>query len=175
MNPEKRHFENAVHFKEPYVNIVKMILGKIGAGLLYGVGFGIVMALITWGSAVYFESKSKDRVAVDYETGGCSRYKRCEDSAGLVVTITKERIDDKDFILLGNVKNNGKIKWTSVKLKAELFDKNNNFIDECSEYIDQNVFPNTTVNFKLSCTKCSKIDLQDYNSYKVLIIDGSTY
>ena len=45
--------------------------------------------------------------------------------------------------------------WTSVKVKAELFGKDNNVIDEYSEYIDQNVFPNSMVNIKLSCTKYS--------------------
>ena len=69
------------------------------------------------------------------EKGECRRYKRCEDSAGLAVTKTNERIDDKKFILLGNVKNSGKIMWTTVKVKAELFGKDNNVIDEYSEYV----------------------------------------
>lgn len=153
---------------------LKIIFEKIGAGLLYGIGFGLVMILFAWGSNWYFAAKNKELMGSNM-AGECRSYKNCEDSSGLVVTITKERIADKEFILLGNVKNDGKIKWTSVKLKAELFDKDNNFIDECSEYIDQKVFPNTTVNFKLSCTQCSKVNLEDYNSYKVSIIDGNTY
>lgn len=157
------------------MNVLKMILGKIGAGILYGVGIGLIVALFAWGSSLYFESQNKEIMRGEYNNGECRNYKKCEDKSGLAVTITKERINSEEFIILGNVSNSGDIKWTSVKVKAELFDKGNNFIDECSEYIDQKVFPGQAINFKLSCTKCSKVNMDDYNSYKVSIIDGNTY
>jgi len=157
------------------MQFLKMIFGKIGTGLLYGIGFGLVMALVTWGSTMYFESKAESYMDGDIKNGECKSFKKCDEDSGLDVHISSEKIDIDNFTLLGQIKNSGDIKWTSASIKAELFDKDNTFIDECTEYVNQKVFPGTTVNFKLSCSQCSKINLKDYKLYKVSIIDASTY
>lgn len=154
---------------------LKKILEKIGTGLAYGIGFGIIMIAIAGGSSLYFENKVDETIYGEVDGDECRNFKQCEETSGLKLKITKERINEEDFILLGKLTNSGVIKWTSAKVKAELFDKEGNFIDECTERVDQKIFPGTEVNFKLSCSKCSKVNLEGYASYKAYIIDGNTW
>ncbi|MFZ5524187.1 MAG: hypothetical protein ACOY9D_08925 [Pseudomonadota bacterium] len=157
------------------MQLLNLIFSRIGTGLLYGIGFGLVMAIITWGSTIYFEQKAESYMDGEINNGECKNFKKCEEKSGLKVHVSSEKIDNENFILLGQIKNDGDIKWTSANIKAELFDKENKFIDQCVEYVNQKVFPGTSINFKLSCTQCSKIDLKGYNSYKISIVDASTY
>lgn len=157
------------------MKFLKKALEKIGTGLAYGVGFGIIMLVYSWANSLYYENKIDKTVYGNSHGDNCRDFKKCEATSGLKLAITKERIDEEEFILLGKLTNSGDIEWTSVSVKAELFDKEGNFIDECTESVNQKVFPDSEVNFKLSCTKCSKVSLDGYASYKAFIIDGNTW
>ena len=157
------------------MEFLKRFLGKVGTGFSYGIGFGIIIIAISWGSSLYFEKKADEIMSGESDGENCRDFKKCEESSGLEIKITKERISKTDFVLLGKVKNSGDIKWTSAKIKAELFDEEGNFIDECTESVNQKISPNTEVNFKLSCSSCSKVNLDNYKSYKAFIIDGNTW
>ena len=157
------------------MNIILRILEKIGTGMAYGVGIGIVIFAIGFLSSVYYTSEIEREIYGDSDPDECSDFQDCEESSGLVLEITKEKIDSEDFVLLGKISNTGDIKWTSVKVRAELFDSNGEFIDECSETVDRSISPGSEVNFKLSCTQCSKIDLDDYKSYKAFIVGGHNW
>jgi len=156
------------------MEFLKKVLAKVGAGIAYGFGIGIILVLVIWGISDYYENKADEMINGSDDPEKCRDYKKCEESSGLSLKITKERIDE-DFVLLGEVKNSGNIEWTSVKVKAELFDQEGNFIDECTERVDQKISPDKVVNFKLSCSSCSKVDLEGYATYKAYIIDGNTW
>ncbi len=157
------------------MNKFGLIFSKIGTGLLYGIGFFIVMAIFMWGSTFYFENKREEMLYGDAESGECKDYKRCMESSGLVLGVTSERITEEEFVLFGNIRNEGNTEWTTVDVQAELFDEEGNYIDECKSYVDKRVFPGETTNFKLDCSKCSTVNLENYHSYKVSITDANTY
>jgi len=89
--------------------------------------------------------------------------------------VLSERVTSDEFVLLGEVSNSGDIGWTSVSLKAELFDENEIFIEECTHHINEKVSPQSKVNFKLNCSKCSDVQLANYSSYKIKVTDANTY
>ena len=157
------------------MKIIKLILLKIANGFLAGLGFAVVLAIFYWGAYMIFENKSKEFTVNETGDSECRNFKKCEKEAGLTVKILSERASSEEFVLLGEVSNSGDIDWTSVNLKAELFDENETFIEECTHYINEKVSPQSKVNFKLNCSKCSKIQLENYNSYKIKIVDAGTY
>jgi len=154
---------------------LKLALSKITTGFFYGLGFFIVVAVFYGGVFFYFNEK-QDEYSIN-ETGDsdCRSFKKCEKGSGLAVKIITERVSSEQFVLLGEVSNNGDIDWTSVNLKAELFDENDNFIEMCTHYIDELVSPQSKVNFKLSCSNCSKLELANYASYKIKITNANAY
>ena len=157
------------------MKIIKLILLKIANGFLAGLGLAVALAIFYWGAYIFFQNKSEDFTVNETGNSDCRSFKKCEKETGLTVKILSERASSEEFVLLGEVSNSGDIDWTSVNLKAELFDENETFIEECTHYINEKVFPQSKVNFKLNCSKCSKIQLENYSSYKISIVDASTY
>jgi len=160
------------------VNFIKEALKKMGFGFLYGAGF--ILAAVTVGSfafsyieddidkkEVMMEERKKER-----EKERRLRFRDYDETANLNLSVSKERIEDEEFTLLGSLENNGNEKWSSVNLKAELYNEAGEFIDECGEYITQMSAPDSKINFKLSCGSCSKFQLRDYHSYKLSIVDA---
>ncbi|HAD10075.1 MAG TPA: hypothetical protein DCF62_11380, partial [Porticoccaceae bacterium] len=105
----------------------------------------------------------------------CRRYKDCPEEADLELNITSEKISETDFIVLGNIKNSGSMDWDNIMLKAELFNSRGEFIEECTEILDATLKPDTSQNFKLSCSSCAKVNLEDYASHKVEIISANNW
>jgi len=157
------------------MNILKSILLKIGNGFLTGLGFAVVLAIFYWGAYMYFESNSKSYSFDETGDSECRNFKKCEKGSGLNISVLTEKITSEEFVLLGEVSNSGDIDWTSVNLKAELFDENDVFIEECKHYINEKIPPKSKVNFKLNCSKCSDIQLENYSSYKIKVTNASTY
>lgn len=151
------------------MEIIKLIFGKLGAGILYGVGFFIGLAIIGSILIPYFESKVEE----DAEERMSSQYIEYSDSAKLEATVNSENIGNGEFTLLGELSNNGEHAWSSIILKAELYDDSGAFIEECEEYIQQTSKPGSTINFKLSCgSSCSAIQIEKYASYKLLVVNA---
>ncbi|MGV8836135.1 FxLYD domain-containing protein [Cellvibrio sp.] len=163
------------------MSFIKNMLIKLGTGFLYGAGFSVAIVIVVSlslsklsNSIIGSESEmnqSEEIETEEIETENENEYmfKKYDESAKLVTEITKERISKNEFTLLGILKNEGESSWSSINIKAELFDKNGEFIDECSDYISDNSSPGSSINFKLSCGNCSKFQLGDYHSYKLSI------
>jgi hypothetical protein len=160
------------------VNFIKLVLSKLGFGFLYGSGFIIATATIGNFAFSYMEDDINEKKAAmaerdkEREEEHRLMFRDYDDSAKLKVSISKERIESEEFTLLGTIENNGDAKWSSVSLKAELYNEAGEFIDECSEYVTQTSIPGSKVNFKLSCGSCSKFQLRDYHSYELSITDA---
>lgn len=151
------------------MDIIKLIFGKLGAGILYGVGFFIGLAIIGSLAMPYFESKIEE----ENDEMMSSFYIEYDDNAKLEAKVNSENIGNGEFTLLGELLNNGEHTWSSVILKAELYDESGEFIEECEEYINQTSQPGSTINFKLSCgSKCSAIQIDKYASYKLLVVNA---
>ncbi|UUA72353.1 FxLYD domain-containing protein [Cellvibrio sp. QJXJ] len=157
------------------MNFIKSIIFKIGIGFLYGAGFAVAIVVIVSISFSKFSERSMSNMSEgkelkkDLKTEREFMFREYDESANLVTEITKERISENEFTLLGTLKNNGNANWSSINLKAELFNKDGEFIETCSEYISDKSSPGSSINFKLSCGNCSKLQLEEYHSYKLTI------
>lgn len=155
------------------MTFLKRVMEKIFDGILYGIGISLVLFAASFViSEVLFSPLMEPEEGVFAE---CSEFEDCPEEAGLFLEITGERISSEDFVLLGNVENQSEYDWDSVRVKAEIFDTSGNFIDECSETLDQKLVAGATSNFKLSCGSCKKVNLDDYGSYKAVIIDADNW
>ncbi|KAA3647645.1 MAG: hypothetical protein DWP95_02845 [Proteobacteria bacterium] len=158
---------------------MKTIFIKLGTGFLYGVGFMIAAGIAAGMAYSFIESDIEMKQAQQLERMELqkqnfeSMFREYDETAKLSVSVTKERIQPDEFVLLGVIGNNGDASWSSINLKAELFNEAGEFIDECSHFINQTSAPDSKINFKLSCGSCSKFELRDFKSYKLSIIDAS--
>ncbi|HHJ16882.1 MAG TPA: hypothetical protein ENJ80_09315 [Gammaproteobacteria bacterium] len=59
-----------------------------------------------------------------------------------------------------------------MQIEIELFDKEGKFVDECSEYMSGTILPGDTENFKVSCRRCDKNPLPEYQTYTIEIRDA---
>lgn len=161
------------------MSFIKNILLKIGTGFLYGAGFSIAFIIISSFSFSYFLDRPKETEIerTEYvETRKSERekiFKNYDESAKLITEVKKENISENEFTLIGSLRNEGDSNWSYIKLKAEIFNKNGEFIDQCSEFITEKSSPGSSINFKLSCGNCSKFTLEGYDSYKLSITGAS--
>ena len=156
------------------MDFIKNVFQKIGTGLLYGIGFCLTFFIFSYLFFYVFEKQYEDEYLPANYDENCPTLSDCEDH-GLSVVVTSENISSNEFVLLGKVENEGEIKWTSVSLRAELFDASGKFIEECTEYINRSVPVKDSINFKLSCSNCSPANLESYSSYTLSISDANTY
>lgn len=151
------------------MDIKRTIFGKLGAGILYGAGFFIGLSIISIIAMPFFESKIMD----DSKERMSSIYIEYDENAKLETEVKTENIGSGEFTLLGTLSNKGEHSWSSVSLKAELYDESGSFIEECEEYVRQTSKPGSVINFKLSCgSKCSAFQIEKYANYKLLIVDA---
>lgn len=151
------------------MELIKSILIKLGSGILYGAGFIVGLGII----GVYVLPHFQQVMVSDSEEKLSSLFIEYDESANLYTNVNSERISDDEFVLLGAIENRGDKSWSSISLKAELYDSNGNFIEQCEEYVNQTSRPDSSINFKLSCgSKCSRLQMEQYSSYKLFITDA---
>jgi len=151
------------------MNFIKGVLNKLGAGFLYGAGFIVGVSIISIYGMPYFQ----DIMIKESEEKMSSMFIEYDESANLITKVTDENIGNGEFKLLGNIENKGNKSWSSISLKAELYDQDGNFIEQCEEYVQQTSKPESIINFKLSCgSKCTKLQIEKYKTYKLFITDA---
>jgi len=160
------------------LEVLKQLAIKLFGGFVLGIGFiaaaGIFgsYAISHIASGVTSEkeiisNKSIKKTRKKYE----SLFRKYDETAKLSVQVKTEEVGNGSFKLLGELKNSGMHSWSGVKLQADLYNNSGQFIEQCEKYISNSIDPGKTVNFKLVCSsrKCSKLNLNDYNSYKLNI------
>ena len=151
------------------MDFIKGILNKLGAGFLYGAGFIVGVSILS----IYVMPLVQDKIIDESEEKMSSMFTEYDESANLITKVTSENIGDGKFTLLGNIENKGSESWSSVTLKAELYDHEGNFIEQCEEYVRQLSKPGSIINFKLSCgSSCTKLQIDKYKTYKLIITDA---
>lgn len=160
------------------MNFIIAAFVKVVCGFLYGAGFIMAVAVVWPFASAYMKSDIEEE-QTQWEDRAKERdeemrkmFREYDESANLSVSVSKERIASEEFTLLGTVENKGDASWSSLSLKAELFNEAGEFIEECTEYVNQTSAPGSIINFKLSCGSCTKFQLRDYKSYKLTIADA---
>ena len=149
------------------MNFLKDTILRLFHGLLYG--FGFMLAIVFVGYFALPDWYTESSYESDDDTYSYL-HKEYDETAKLDLDIREERIDEEEFILLGEIQNEGDTSWSMITLKAELFDIDGNFIDRCEEYIMDTSRPGEAINFKMSCgSQCSSFALKEYDHYKIEI------
>jgi hypothetical protein len=146
---------------------------KVVSGFLYGIGFMIAISIGGYFVINEMESEFESDIASGAYT---TDYVRFDESANLEVVVESEDITDAEFILLGQINNNGVTDWSSASLKAILFDESGNFLDQCEHYHRGMLAAGESNYFKMSCgSQCSVVALENYARYELEVIDASNY
>jgi hypothetical protein len=90
----------------------------------------------------------------------------------LVIKDTEKRYTNGTIEILGKIENHGKVNWENIVVKAELFGKDNNFLDEISGRIATNILPGGTDYFKLSSKDFPEARWQAINDVKIKVADA---
>ena len=165
------------------MEIIKKIGIWLAMGLFIGAGFTVSMYIISYYAMDFYmdsmTSKSKEKIestskesSTSSVSSYMSSYKEFSSEAGIIITSHKERKVTNSVDILGVLENQGEDTWGSINIEVELFDKEGNFVDECSEYISGNILPGEKQNFKVSCRRCEKNPLPEYKKYTIKVKDA---
>ncbi len=152
---------------------MQKFLKKLVLGFATGVGFSIALVLVFILSMDLLVGQMYKETANAADEYLYRQYK--PEDGKLVVENEKSEKDKDGIIITGVVKNTDDVKWSSISLELELFDKDGNFVHECSEYISQSVEPSQQENFKLKCKGCRKTTIPEFESYKLRVVSASSY
>ena len=151
--------------------IIKFIVTKFFAGVLYGFGFLLGVFLI----GMVIMPVVENHIAASNE-GTKDIFRRYTEDSGLRAEVEREVKNDNEFTLLGRVYNDGDQAWGGVHLQVNFYDSEDNFIDQCEEYLSGELAAGKFINFKADCgSSCKKKDFSGVNRYELLIVDASAF
>lgn len=146
---------------------LKSVLARIGDGILLGIGAGITIAIIlyvqTQWAMASFEEGLPD--AAEFRSYG--------PAAKLAVKSHRPQRAEANSAFIGQVANEGDASWNYVQISVELFDKDGQFIDKCTDHLEGTIAPDETRNFKVSCPNCANNPMPAYDSYEVAVVDAT--
>jgi len=149
----------------------------IKIGFWLGVGFIIPQMVVMYGgtlltflampSMIEMSSSSDDESSGIFDMGGIGS--TLDKRKQIEVGDYEDKSKDGQLLILGVVTNKGDSPASSIQLEAELFDENEKFVYECSEYISNKVMPGETENFQIKCG-CRDSQIPEYNSIKIRVV-----
>lgn len=81
---------------------------------------------------------------------------------------------DGQLLILGTITNIGDKSIGSIQLEAELFNNDDKFVYECSEYISNKLKAGGTENFQIKCG-CGSSPVPEYKSVKVRVVSANSF
>lgn len=93
--------------------------------------------------------------------------------SGLSVAEHRGRPNGNVFEILGTVANEGPTSWRSVTLRADLFDAQGTFVDQCGASLRAPLVPGASEYFKIVCGGCDDRKLPEFETYRVRVVDAS--
>lgn len=139
------------------------ILKTIKTGFLFGLGLIIPLIIAMYGGRVITVLVMSSATPV--MTSQIDAKKQIE------IVSYEDKTKDGQLLILGSIKNNGAKSASSIQLEAELFDDNDKFVYECTEYVSNNVMPGESENFQIKCG-CIDSQLPKYSSLKIRVINA---
>ncbi len=141
----------------------------IKAGFWIGIGFiiptivvdALGTALIVGGTFSLFDPEEMIASDIDKEQ--------------IVINEYKDAYNGNQVMITGSLTNTAEGTANSIELEAEMYDKQGEFVHECSEYISDAVEPGKTENFQIKCGGCSDKLIPKYESVKVRVVSVSSF
>jgi hypothetical protein len=125
----------------------------IGAGGLYGLGFGLVVSVF-----IYFINRQMESSTFN-------------DTIAETVIITKSeetKLPESAFIL-GTIENRGSKPAHSVRITADFYDKQGKFVDQSYTYLPGSLDAGDSRHFKLICGEPKGKMVMEHESYKLVV------
>ena len=142
------------------------IFKRISSGFLLGVGFTIAMILVGFIASqiydTYTDKTNNESTAASY------KFKDFNENSGLDVTNYQDKSTPEKLLFIGTLTNNSEQPWKNINIEVELF-QNDEFVSECSDFINNTVKPNETENFQVSCGGCDNYILPTYDKFTIKI------
>ena len=142
---------------------------KIGFWL--GIGFIIPQLIVMYSGSVLTVLAMPSLMGTSVEDNVISKFYRSDQ---IKILEYREKMYGEQLFILGSLVNEGVEDARSIRLEAELTDKNGNFVFECSEYVNKTVKPSEKENFQTKCG-CGDRATPDYASVSVRVVGASTY
>lgn len=152
--------------------LIKLWLGLV-KGLVTGLGFSVALALVGYLSiktcidqSCFMNSDYDDEsIYHDYDPS----------SNTLVFDNIKSQTADNGIVITATLQNQDSIDWESIDIELELFDKNEQFVHECTEYISHTIAAGTSEHIKITCRGCKKNTIPEFETYTLRVVDASSY
>jgi hypothetical protein len=93
----------------------------------------------------------------------------------LVIKDTEKRYVNGTIEIIGIIENHGKVNWEHIVAKAELFGKDDKFLDVLTSQISSNLLPGTTEHFKISAREFPEPRWEAIKDLKIKVADASHY
>lgn len=155
------------------MDFVKKIITGFGVGL----GFAVAISLVFYFSVGILVEKSTEEAysQAQEQMENQSMFRKFDENSGLSVLDDREREIDNGVEILARVKNDGEHTWSNATLEVEFFDGKGEFVDECSDYLKNELNPGDTQNVKIKCGGCENNKLSEYDSYTIKVVDASSF
>lgn len=154
------------------------LLAKLGLGfvkgLVTGIGFSIALTLIGYLSIKTCIDQSCFMNS-DYDDGENSYHDYDPLSNTLVFDNIKSQTGDNGIVITATLQNQDSIDWESIDIELELFDNNEEFVHECTEYISHTIAAGASEHIKITCRGCKKNTIPEFDTYTLRVVDASSY
>lgn len=139
--------------KQTTTDLAKVI-GLIFLLALVGVGVTQLMAKL-------FMSSTMEMMGTGFGQFGLE--------SGLIISHHKQRKIEHGVVILAQVENTGEKAWSSISVEVELFDKQGEFVDECSSYLNRKLKQGEQENLKIKCGGCKDNPLPAFDHYTIQV------
>ena len=85
---------------------------------------------------------------------------------------TERRYNNGSVEILGTVENHGKVNWQHIIIQADLYGKNNRFLDQLSTKMNANLLPNSSDHFKIDSKEFPESRWKDIEVIKIKVSDA---
>ena len=143
----------------------------IKVGFWLGVGFIIPQLITMYVGVVITMFATPPMVEKSFEEEFSSNFNSTDQ---IEIISHKEKKNGNQLLILGEIKNTGNKKASSIKLEAELFDSNGKFVYECSDYVDKELMPGESENYQIVCG-CGKNPIPEFNKVNLKVVRASSY
>jgi hypothetical protein len=154
----------------------------IKVGFWLGIGFIIPQMIVMYGGTIMtfiampsmmqgvMEDGMEENISENMEdfTSELNR------TAQVELLAHEDRSRDGQLLILGSLKNGGEKPVSSIQLEAELFDENNKFVYECTEYISRRLMSGDVENYQIKCG-CKGGELPQYSTFTVRVVGAQGF
>ncbi|WP_339414467.1 FxLYD domain-containing protein [Pseudomonas sp. EA_35y_Pfl2_R5] len=148
-------------------------ISKIKNGLLIGVGLLLPITAGVWAGNMLVNYVSSSE---SYESDDYSGYSELTTDYAELISVEKftDKSKDGKVNILGTITNKGEVSVGSIKLEAEFFNNEGEFVQEQSTYISKKLAPNESENFQITCT-CKGQSLPEYTKITVRTVSAHSF